>query len=75
MSIKSKKRRARKSQNFERTPPMCRSCIYFRRAEYRKIDKLEQIRVIPPTCGLGEFEVESFSICDKWETKSGDTIE
>lgn len=54
---------------------MCRSCIYFRRAEYRKIDKLEQIRVLPPTCGLGEFEVESFSICDKWETKTGDTIE
>ncbi len=75
MNERTRKKRTRKLQKFERNPPMCRSCIYFRRAEYRKIDKLEQIRVLPPTCGLGEFEVESFSICDKWETKTGDTIE
>ena len=70
-----RKRKARKQQNFERNPPMCRSCIHFERAIFRKIDKLQQVRVIPPTCGLGNFEVESFSVCDEWTSKTGDTIE
>ena len=38
---KNEKKRTRKLQKFERNPPMCRSCIYFRQAEYRKIDKCE----------------------------------
>lgn len=64
------KRATRAEQGFESSPPLCRNCDWFANGGMRPAPKTG---FAPHRCTLGSFNVQTFSVCDKW-TNKGETI-
>lgn len=58
----------RKRWNYEDNVPRCLNCRNFRKA------RIADGRADPPFCVGGRFEVKPHGCCDRWKSKTGETL-
>jgi hypothetical protein len=69
------RRDSQRNMGFEWNPPRCLSCKYFRPAAHGvPLPGQRQKPYRHAACGLGHFDVEPHSICDRWRGRNGDTL-
>lgn len=70
-------RRARKQQGFEFNPPRCTNCVHLKTPLYGRPETAWHDRkpYVPPSCGLGGFQVNPWSICDQWKGRDGEVLD
>lgn len=68
----SKLERRRKKVNYETNVPRCGTCIHIKTYGCRLRDSLPQRTV--HLCAKHEFTCASFSVCDDWQSKTGETF-
>ncbi len=68
---KDRIKRQQQRQNFEFDPALCKNCKHRKRVfmPHKDSSKLQQY------CTLGKFSVQVHSICDRWESTRGETLE
>jgi hypothetical protein len=61
-----RKTKAKAEQNWEASPPLCRSCEFFLNGGLRPHPKTG---FVSHRCALGKFNTSPYSICDRWTSK------
>ena len=69
--------KARQIQGFELNPPRCVNCDHLVAPKHGTPESPHGRKqpYIAMACGLGNFQVVAWSICDRWKGRDGDELE